>query len=84
MNTVPRVGLSAEAVVNYDMVKGGSGKGLDFSMLMRAPDDLPTLRNYYSQITMIDDAVGQIMEADSGALIVFTTDHALSLGHHGF
>jgi len=84
MNTVPRMGLSREAVVNYDMVKSGSGKGLDFSLLMRAPNDLPTLRNYYSQISMIDDAVGRITAAAPDALIIFTTDHGLSLGHHGF
>lgn len=84
MDTVPRQGISAAAVRGYDRVKSGSGHGLDFSMLMRAPNHLPTLRNYYSQITMIDDAVGQIMEAAPDALIIFTTDHGLSLGHHGF
>lgn len=84
MNSVPRHGLSKEAVTSYDMVKSGSGKGLDFSMLMRAPNDLPTLRNYYSQISMLDDAVGRLIAADSDALVIFTTDHGLSLGHHGF
>lgn len=84
MTSVPRMGLSAEAVRNYDMVKSGSGKGLDFSLLMRAPNDLPTLRNYYSQISMLDEAVGRIAEAAPDAFIIFTTDHGLSLGHHGF
>ncbi|MEM7438352.1 MAG: sulfatase-like hydrolase/transferase [Pseudomonadota bacterium] len=84
MDTVPRCALSREAVAGYDRVKSESGKGLDFSMLMRAPNDLATLRNYYSQITMIDDAVGRIAAAAPDALIIFTTDHGLSLGHHGF
>lgn len=84
METVPRRNLSAEAVQNFMMVQGGSGHGLDFSMLMRAPNHLPTLRNYYSQITMIDEAVGRILEAAPDALVIFTTDHGLSLGHHGF
>ena len=84
MHTVPRQGLSAEAVTNYDMTKSRSGRGLDFSLLMRAPNDLPTLRNYYSQITMIDDAVGRIRAAAPDAMILFSTDHGLSLGHHGF
>lgn len=53
-------------------------------MLMRAPNDLATLRNYYSQITMIDDAVGRIVRAAPDALIIFTTDHGMSMGHHGF
>lgn len=84
MDSVPRQGISAEAVANFLNVQGGSGQGLDFSMLMRAPNHLPTLRNYYSQITMIDDAVGRILETAPDALVIFTTDHGLSLGHHGF
>ena len=84
MHSVPREGLRASAVQHYDMVKEGSGHGLDFSMTLRAPNHLPTLRNYYSQITMIDDAVGRLRQAAPDALIIFTTDHGLSLGHHGF
>ncbi len=84
MDTVPREAISVEAVKGYDRVKSGSGHGLDFSMLMRAPNHLPTFRNYYSQITMIDEAVGRLVAADPDALIIFTTDHGLSLGHHGF
>ena len=84
MESIPRRGLSAAAVANYDMVKADSGGGLDFSMLMRAPNHLPSLRNYYSQISLIDEAVGRIVEAAPDALIVFTADHGLSLGHHGF
>ena len=84
MDSVPRSSLSAAAVQKYDMVKSSSGHGLDLSMLMRAPNHLPTLRNYYSQITMIDEAVGRIVATDPDALIIFTTDHGLSLGHHGF
>lgn len=84
MDSVPRVGLSAAAVANYDIVKEGSGGGLDFSMILRAPNHLPSLRNYYSQISLIDEAVGRIVAAHPEALIIFTADHGLSLGHHGF
>ena len=84
METVPRQGLSAEAVTNYDQVKSNSGGGLDFSLLLRAPNHLPSLRNYYSQISMIDEIVGKIAAAAPDALIIFTADHGLSLGHHGF
>lgn len=84
MDTIPRNSIRASAVANYDRIKSQSGHGLDFSMLMRAPNHLPTLRNYYSQITMIDDAVGRIVAAAPDALIIFTTDHGLSLGQHGF
>ena len=84
METIPRLGLSPQAVANYDQVKARSGGGLDFSMLMRAPNHMPSLRNYYSQITMIDEIVGRIAKAAPDALILFTADHGLSLGHHGF
>ncbi len=84
IDTVPRQPLSAAAVANYDQVKSQSGSGLDFSMLMRAPNHLPTLRNYYAQITLIDEAVGRIAAAAPEAVIIFTADHGLSLGHHGF
>ena len=90
MNSIPRVGLSPEAVRGYDMLKAGSGKGLDFSMMLRAPNDLTTYRNYYAQITLIDDCIGQICDQLQQAgqldntLVIFTADHGLSLGHHGF
>jgi len=67
-----------------------SGGGLDYSMLMRAPNDLATLRNYYAQIAMVDDGVGRILEtldrlgmADD-TIVIFTADHGLSMGQHGF
>ncbi len=84
MESVPRMGISAEAVANYEMVRSDSGGGLDFSMLVRAPNHLPSLRNYYSQISMVDDAVGRILKAAPDALVIYTADHGLSLGHHGF
>jgi arylsulfatase A-like enzyme len=90
MQSIPRQGISKQAVDGFVMRHGGSTKDLDFSMLMRAPNDLATLRNFYSQISMVDDGVGRIMEtldrlgiADN-TLLIFTTDHGLSTGEHGF
>jgi len=90
METIPRVGLSKAAVDGFMMNQVNSSAELDLSMLMRAPNDLATLRNYYSQISMIDDGVGSIMQTlddlglDDNTLVIFTSDHGLSLGHHGF
>ena len=90
MTSVPRMGLSKAAVDGFLLRSHESAGGLDFSMLMRAPNDLGTLRNFYSQISMVDDGVGKIMGtlerlgiADD-TLLIFTTDHGLSTGHHGF
>jgi len=89
-NSIPREGLSKEAVRNYNMVESQSGQGMDYSMLLRAPNDLDTLRNYYAQISMVDDGVGKILSTledlnlRDDTLLIFTADHGLSLGHHGF
>ena len=90
MDSIPRRGLSKQAVDGFVRRNAGSTKDLDFSMLMRAPNDMDTLRNFYSQISMVDDGVGKIMEtlerlgiADN-TLLIFTTDHGLSTGEHGF
>ena len=90
MASVPRKGLSKAAVDGFLLRNAESSADLDFSMLMRAPNDLATLRNFYSQISMVDDGVGKMMEtldrlgiADD-TLLIFTTDHGLSTGHHGF
>ena len=90
MDSIPREGLSKEAIANYEMVKEFSGEGMDYSMLLSAPNDLATMRNYYSQISMVDDGVGRIVEKIKSlgiyddTLLIFTSDHGLSIGHHGF
>ena len=90
VNSVPRTALRKSAVDGFLQIQSESTADLDFSMLMRAPNDLPTLRNYYSQISMVDDGVGEIMqildnlELAEDTLLIFTTDHGLSVGHHGF
>ena len=64
--------------------------GPDFSALLRIPNDLTSLRNYYSQMSLIDDGVGRLLAAlastglDDDTLVIFTADHGFSLGHHGF
>ncbi len=51
---------------------------------------MPTLRNDYAQVSMIDDNVGRVMDTldrlglAEDTILVFTSDHGLSLGHHGF
>lgn len=90
MESVPREGLSKPAVDGFLMRQNYSGGGLDYSMTMRAPNDLATLRNYYAQISMVDDGVGQIMAAldrlgiAEDTILIFTADHGLSIGQHGF
>lgn len=90
MHSIPREGLSKQSIEAFVMRQKYSGGGLDYSMTLKAPNDLPTLRNYYAQISMVDDGVGQIMSAldtlgiAENTLFIFTADHGLSTGHHGF
>lgn len=90
MHSIPRRGLSKAAVDGFILRSNESSEALDFSMLMRAPNDLATLRNFYSQISMVDDGVGRILETlnrldiAEDTLVIFTTDHGLSTGEHGF
>jgi len=90
MNTVPREGLSAEAILRYDLKKDQSGGGIDYSAELATPNDLTSLRNYYSQMSMVDDGVGRVMAAlqtaglEEDTLVIYTCDHGFSLGHNGF
>ena len=90
MHTIPREGLCREAILRYDLKKDMSGGGIDYSAELTTPNDLPSLRNYYSQMSMVDDGVGRVLAALQQAglteetLVIFTADHGFSLGHHGF
>jgi arylsulfatase A-like enzyme len=61
-----------------------------YNDLARLPNDMPTLRNYYSQMSLVDQGVGRVLEALERAnlsdetLIIYTSDHGMSLGQHGF
>jgi arylsulfatase A-like enzyme len=68
-------------------------KGLgddEYDSLLQIPNDLPTLRNYYSQISIVDDGVGRVLEALENkslvddTLFIYASDHGMSLGQHGF
>ena len=48
MVSAPREPLSREAIANVMWQHQNSGHGLDYSALLRMPNNLETLRNYYS------------------------------------
>ncbi|MCP5097332.1 MAG: sulfatase-like hydrolase/transferase [Chloroflexi bacterium] len=90
MTTIPREGLSRETIIRYDLKKHQTGGGIDYSDELTTPNDLVSMRNYYSQMSMVDDGVGQVLAAlqkqglDENTLVIFTSDHGFSLGHNGF
>ena len=92
MRTVPREGVSRE-VMDWVMIRHDKMPGEDedyYRDLPRLLNDLPTLRNYYSQMSLVDDGVGRVLRKLESAgladdtLVVYTADHGMSLGQHGF
>jgi arylsulfatase A-like enzyme len=90
MLSVPREGISKQAIDWISILKE---KGLgddEYDALLQIPNDLPTLRNYYSQISIVDDGVGRVLDAlenknlADDTLFIYASDHGMSLGQHGF
>ncbi|MDX1613487.1 MAG: sulfatase-like hydrolase/transferase [Candidatus Promineifilaceae bacterium] len=90
MHSIPREGLSRAAIERFLLRRAASGGGIDYSAHLRLPNDLTSLRNYFSQMSMVDEGVGRVLAAlaESGledeTLVIYSCDHGFSLGHHGF
>jgi arylsulfatase A-like enzyme len=92
MNSVPREGLSKELIdwIALRLKKMPGEEEGYYKSLAQIPNDLPTLRNFYSQVSIIDDGVGRINDLlmETGlaedTLLIYTADHGMSLGEHGF
>lgn len=90
--SVPREAVSKRLVdwvlIRHDMLPDDEPDY--FESLVRMPNDLPTLRNYYSQMSIVDEGVGEVLAAldkcalSDDTLIVYTSDHGMALGEHGF
>lgn len=92
-NSVPREAVS-KALIDWLLVR--KEKMADYhdpdeiNCMPQLLNDLPTLRNYYSQMSVVDDGVGRVLAAldDEGiaddTLVIYTSDHGMSLGEHGF
>lgn len=91
LHSVPREGLHKGVIDRYTqrVVEAGAAPHERFSGPLRLPNEMASLRNYFAQTSLIDDAVGRIMaqlEASDMAddtIIIYTADHGFSLGHHG-
>ena len=89
MHSVPREGVHPDVVKRVMLAQSDSGQGLDYSAVLRLPNDLTSLRNMYSQMSLVDDGVGRVMKALETAgitddtLVIYTSDHGFSLGHQG-
>ncbi|UCC53066.1 MAG: sulfatase-like hydrolase/transferase [Anaerolineaceae bacterium] len=89
MESLPREAVSKR---NIDFVMRWTGTdlpGFDFSDNLTAQNNLPRMRNYFAQISHMDDGVGRLMQTlqenglDDDTIILFTADHGISMGRNG-
>ncbi len=89
--SVPREGLNKRVLDRYiqRVLEAGAEPSERFAGPLLLPNETESIRNYFAQISLVDDAVGRIMaqlEASNLAentIIIYTADHGFSLGNHG-
>ncbi|MEM7336115.1 MAG: sulfatase-like hydrolase/transferase [Chloroflexota bacterium] len=90
MDSFPREGLNKAVIDRFLLRQNESGGGLDYSAPLQILNDRATMRNYASQMSMVDDGVGRVMAAldaqglKENTIVIYTTDHGFSIGHHGY
>ena len=92
MNSVPREGVSPE-LIDWILMRKEKLPHYDFDWykeLAEMPNNLFYMRQFYSQVSMVDEGVGKViakLEEKSvldDTLVIYTADHGLSNGQHGF
>ena len=89
MHSVPREGLSSAVLDRFGLRVREGGVREQFKGPLLLPNNLDSLRNYFSQVSLIDHGVGRILAAlerlqlDQDTLVIYTADHGFSLGHNG-
>jgi len=92
MDSIPREGVGKE-LIDWIMLRHDKLPQEDkefYRSLPRLLNDLPTLRNYFSQMSIVDDGVDRVLRQleESGqtgdTIVIYTADHGMSLGQHGF
>ena len=91
LESVPREGLNKRVIERYSnrFLQSKGSLPEQFSGPLLLPNNKESLRNYFSQTSLIDDAVGRILnqletlKLDKSTLVIYTSDHGFSLGNHG-
>lgn len=89
MHSVPREGLASEVLDRFGLRVAEGGVREQFKGPLLLPNNLSSLRNYFAQVSLIDDGVGRILAAldrlglDQNTIVIYTADHGFSLGHNG-
>ncbi len=89
MHSIPREGLNSNVIDRFGQrVQDGKVRE-QFKGPLLLPNNVESLRNYFSQVSLIDKGVGRILAAletlklDRETIVIYTSDHGFSLGHNG-
>ena len=92
MDSVPREGVCPE-LIDWVLLRKEKMPDYDFDwykQLPEMPNNLFYIRQFYSQVSMVDDGVGRVIAKleEKGVLddtlVIYTSDHGLSNGQYGF
>ncbi|MEM7302748.1 MAG: sulfatase-like hydrolase/transferase, partial [Pseudomonadota bacterium] len=89
MHSIPREGLSADVLERFGLRVAEGGVREQFKGPLLLPNNVESLKNYFAQVSLIDQGVGRILTAlerlklDQNTLVIYTADHGFSLGHNG-
>jgi len=89
MHSIPREGLDSGVLERFGLRVSEGGLREQFKGPLLLPNNVESLRNYFSQVSLIDHGVGRILatlerlKLDRDTLVIYTSDHGFSLGHNG-
>ena len=91
MSSIPREGLDSKILDRFGLRMSESGGEVreQFKGPLLLPNNVVSLRNYFSQVSLIDHGVGRILNAlddlniNENTIVIYTSDHGFSLGHNG-
>ena len=91
LNSVPREGINKRVIDRYSsrVLESGGNLPEQFSGPLLLPNNKESLKNYFSQTSLIDFGIGKIvnelktLEMFDNTIIIYTSDHGFSLGNHG-
>jgi len=91
LDSIPREGLDQKILDRFGLRVHESGGEVreQFKGPLLLPNNVESLRNYFSQVSLIDHGVGKIHDTlnalgmSENTIIIYTSDHGFSLGHNG-